>query len=93
MFPSLKAQNTGTFNNGPKGLTREILLGIFDENANYKKYHSIKTDDMSKVMDMCIFYIYDSLVSCCREAPRISPQHDGSVLVQVSSADQAGIPY
>lgn len=72
MFPGLKTQNTGTFNNGPKGLTGKMLPGIF-ENVNCNKYYSIRNDGKTKMTDMCIFDIYDNVVGYCGEVPRISP--------------------
>lgn len=76
------------FNNRQKGLAWKILPGVFEE-LSYNKFYSICADDKTKTTDLCIFDIYDNIIGCCREAPKVSPQNDGFVLVLVGSSDHA----
>lgn len=60
---------------------------LFEE-VNYNKFYTIRVDDKTRVADLCILDIYDSIVGCCGEVPRISPKSGGSVLLQVDTPDQ-----
>lgn len=56
---------------------------------SYNKHFTIRTDDKTRITDLCIFGIWASFVGCCGEVPRISLQNDGFILVQVASPDKA----
>lgn len=70
IFPNFKTRDHGTFKNEHKWLTGEILLGLFEE-LSYNKFYLIKADDRTKLSDLCMFEIYDSIVGCCGKFSRI----------------------
>ena len=61
----------------------EILPGVF-EPAQYRKFLKIKFDDKN-VQDLDLFNVYKEIVTKCEKKPKLAPQNDGGLLVEVSS--------
>nr|BDT63039.1 MAG: hypothetical protein [Trachysalambria curvirostris nimavirus] len=72
---------------GPQSL-REILPGTFVNNS-YQKFLVIKTMDGKSIMDLDIFDVHRRLVKVIGREPNITPQRDGSLLVEVSSPEES----
>lgn len=66
LFLTVKSQDHGTFKNGSKEITREVLSGLFEE-VSYNKFFSIGAEHKTKITNLCIFDIYDSIVGFCGE--------------------------
>ena len=60
----------------------EILPGVF-EPAQYRKFLMIRFDDR-KVQDLDLD-VYKEIVTRCERKPKLTPQNDGGLLVEVSS--------
>lgn len=61
---------------GSPSLTSEVSSGHF-ENVGYDCVLVIRTDDKSvKVSDLCIFNVFESIVGCCSEVPKVLLQLD-----------------
>lgn len=74
---------------GSPSVTQEILSGLF-ENIGYGHLIKLWTDEnRAKISDLCIFDIFDGIVGCCNNVPKISFQSDDSVLFQVDTSDQS----
>ena len=61
----------------------EILPGVF-EPAQYRKF-LMMTFDNKRIQDFDLFNVYKEIVSKCERKPKLTPQHDGGLLVEVSS--------
>lgn len=73
---------------GPQGPTVEVLPGVF-EPAAFNKYITVKTLNDKSIMDLDIFDVHRSLVKACGREPKVTPQRDGSLLVEVASQEEA----
>lgn len=63
------------------GVTREVLPDLF-VNVGYDQFLVIRTNDnRTKMLDLCMFDVFESIVGCCSKVPRVLSQSDGFVLV------------
>lgn len=73
---------------GPQRPTVEVLPGLFEPTA-YNKYMTVKSVNGNSIMDLDIFDVHRSLVQACGREPKVTPQRDGSLLVEVASQEEA----
>ena len=67
---------------------REILPGIF-EPEYYNQFLSLKLDGEKRVKDLDIFKVHRDIVSICGKEPKMTPQSDGGLLIEVPSLEES----
>ena len=66
----------------------EVMPGVF-EPTNYDRFLSLKFDDDKRAQDLDMFNIEKEIVNACGREPNILFQHDGSLLIEVSSLEES----
>lgn len=66
----------------------EVMPGMY-EPVSFEKYIVVKSVDGCSINDLDIFEVHRSLVKACGREPKIMPQGDGSLLVEVSSPEES----
>ena len=69
-------------------LLNEVLPGVF-QRTDYTKYLVIRTLNGKPVIELDIFEVHREIVAICGREPRMSTQGDGSLLVEVASAEES----
>lgn len=87
--PRVKGRKQGARNQpGPQTLSKEVLPGMF-ESVSYDKYMTVKSVNGTSVMDLDVFEVHRAIVKACGRKPKVTPQRDGSLLVEVESQEEA----
>ena len=73
---------------GPREHTIEIMPGKF-ETVSFDKYMTLRTVNGQSIMDLDIFEVHRAIKEACGREPKVTPQRDGSLLVEVSSQEEA----
>lgn len=85
----LKGRRQGARNEpGPQELTKEVLPGMF-ESVSFDKYMTVRSVNGTSIMDLDVFDVHRALVKACGRKPKVTPQRDGSLLVEVESQEEA----
>lgn len=94
LIPRPGGSRTKSRKQGPKNVPVsqssqvEVLPGLF-ESVSYDKYITVKSLDGRSVNDLDIFEVHRELVKTCGREPKMLPQGDGSLLVEVSSPEES----
>ena len=66
----------------------ESLPGVFVQDS-YEKFLVIKLSDGSSIRDLNAFHVMRDIVNVCGRNPKVMPQADGSLMIEVKSAAES----
>lgn len=78
---------------GPQKPTVEVLpVFFFFEPTALKKYMTVKSENGQSIVDLDILYVHRSLVQAWGREPKVIPQRDDPLLVEIAFPEEATRP-